>query len=158
MEYERAVGLRAELTAQLRLVERVYERLDDRLSNGLASPAQRESIAYQVHNIYCGIEDLLKLVANAFENRIGSSGEWHRALLLPMSQPVQGIRPALISEDTFEVLNRLRGFRHFIRHGYGAEIEINQLSVNLELAKQLKGLIHQDLEQFLTQILAADNQ
>lgn len=152
MEYTRAAGLKAELTAQLRLIERVYERLNDRLSDGLESPVQRDSVAYQIHNLYCAVEDLLKITANAFENQIGSSGEWHRTLLLRLSQPVQNVRPALLSEATFDVLNRLRGFRHFVRHGYGAEIEIHQLRINLELANQLRTLIHRDLEQFLAQI------
>jgi hypothetical protein len=50
------------------------------------------------------------------------------------------------------VLNRLRGFRHFVRHGYGAEIEINQLRTNLDLAIQLQTLINQDLNRFLEEI------
>jgi len=152
MEYDKVAGLRAELMAQWRLIQRVYERLGDRLESGLETPTQRDSVAYQIHNLYCAVEDLLKLVANAFENQIGSRGEWHRTLLLRLSQPVQGIRPALLSESTFDVLNRLRGFRHFVRHGYGAEIEINQLRTNLELSNQLEVLLHQDLEHFLNQL------
>ena len=154
MERDQIVGLAAELTAQLRLIERVYQRLDDRLSLGLDTPAQLDSIAYQIHNLYCATEDLLKLIANAFENRIGSGSEWHRALLLRLSQPVQGIRPAFLAEETFDVLNRLRGFRHFVRHGYGAEIEINQLRTNLDLVIRLKALITEDVHLFLEQISA----
>jgi uncharacterized protein YutE (UPF0331/DUF86 family) len=152
MEREQVAGLTAELTAQLRLIERVYQRLDDRLALGLDTPAQLDSMAYQVHNLYCAVEDLLKLVAHAFENRIGAGSEWHRTLLLRLSQPVQGIRPAFLSEETFDILNRLRGFRHFVRHGYGAEIEINQLRTNLDLAIQLKPLIIRNLHLFLEQI------
>lgn len=152
MEYDQIAGLKAELTAQVRLIERVYERLGDRLSEGLSTPAQRDSVAYQIHNVYCAVEDLLKLVANTFENRIGSSGEWHRVILLPLSQPVEGIRPAFLSEETFTILNRLRGFRHFIRHGYGAEIEMNQLQANIDLVTHLRPLISQDLQYFLNQI------
>jgi uncharacterized protein YutE (UPF0331/DUF86 family) len=152
MEYDQIAGLKAELTAQVRLIERVYERLGDCLSEGLSTPAQRDSVAYQIHNVYCAVEDLLKLVANTFENRIGSSGEWHRVILLRLSQPVEGIRPAFLSEETFTILNRLRGFRHFIRHGYGAEIEMNQLQANIDLVTHLRPLISQDLQYFLNQI------
>ncbi|MDX2241195.1 MAG: hypothetical protein NW224_10970 [Leptolyngbyaceae cyanobacterium bins.302] len=152
MEREQIAGLTAELTAQLRLIERVYQRLDDRLSLGLETPAQLDSIAYQIHNLYCAIEDLLKLVANAFENRIGAGSEWHCTLLLRLSQPVQGVRPAFLSEEAFSLLNRLRGSRHFVRHGYGGEIEINQLRTNLDLAMQLKTLINQDLHLFLEEV------
>jgi uncharacterized protein YutE (UPF0331/DUF86 family) len=152
MEQERIAGLTAELTAQMRLIERIYQRLDNRLSLGLETPAQLDSVAYQIHNLYCAVEDLLKLVASAFENSIGSSSEWHRTILLRLSQPVQGIRPALLSEETFDVLNRLRGFRHFVRHAYGAEVEITQLRTNLDLSFQLKPLLTKDIQLFLAQM------
>lgn len=152
MDRERAASLTAELKAQLRLVERVHERLQNRVSLGLESPAELDSAAYQIHNFYGAIEDLLKLVANAFENRIGTDGEWHRTLILRLSQSVQGVRPALLSEETFDALSRLRAFRHFVRHGYGSEIEITQLRANLELTERLHGLFPQDLQRFLAQI------
>ena len=148
MESEQLAGLTAELKAQLRLIERVYERLQSRVGLGLDTPAQLDSVAYQVHNLYCAAEDLLKLVAKAFENSV-TGVDWHRVLLLRLSQPVQGLRPALLSEATFDVMNRLRGFRHFVRHGYGAEIEITQLNTNLGLAQQLQVLLPQDVESFL---------
>jgi hypothetical protein len=148
MESEQLARLAAELKAQLRLIERVYERLQSRVEMGLDTPAQLDSVAYQVHNLYCAAEDLLKLVAKAFENSVTGS-DWHRVLLLRLSQPVQGLRPALLSEATFDVMNRLRGFRHFVRHGYGAEIEVTQLNINLALAQQLQVLLPQDVESFL---------
>jgi hypothetical protein len=76
----------------------------------------------------------------------------NRTLLLRLSQPVQGIRPTFLSEETFHVLNRLRGFRHFIRYGYGTEIAISQLRINLELAIRVKALITQDLQLFLERL------
>ncbi len=152
MEREQVAGLTAELTAQFRLIDRSHQRLRDRVSSGLQTPAQLDSVAYQIHNLYCAVEDLLKLIAQAFENRIGAGSEWHRTLLLRLSQPVQEIRPAFLSEETFDVLNRLRGFRHFVRHGYGADIEINQLRTNLDLAFQLETLLPKDLQRFLEQI------
>lgn len=41
MEYEQVAGLRAELMAQWRLIQRVYERLGDRTEAGLETFAQR---------------------------------------------------------------------------------------------------------------------
>ncbi|MGF1535369.1 MAG: hypothetical protein ACFB4J_02625 [Elainellaceae cyanobacterium] len=152
MEREQVVGLAAEMTAQMRLIERVYDRLQGRVASGLETAAQLDSAAYQIHNFYCAVEDLLKLVANAFENRIGAGGDWHRTLLLRLSQPVEAVRPALLSEETWMLLNQLRGFRHFVRHGYGAEIEVNQLQVNLDLAVNVWALLPRDVEVFLEQL------
>jgi hypothetical protein len=95
MEREQIAELTAEIKAQLRLIERVYIRIQERASLGLESPAQLDSVAYQIHNLYCAVEDLLKLIAHAFENRIGVGGEWHRTLLLRLSQSIPGVRLVL---------------------------------------------------------------
>lgn len=152
MESSQIAGLTAELKAQLRLLERVHQRLQERSATGLTTPAQLDSAAYQIHNLYCAAEDLLKLVAQAFENRIGAGGEWHRTLLLRMSQPVPGIRPALLSEELFDVMNRLRGFRHFVRHAYVTEIDPAQLQANLTLAFALATTLPAAVEGFVAQL------
>ena len=157
MERDRVAGLTAEIKAQFRLIERVNERLADRVASGLATPSQLDSVAYQIHNLYCSVEDLLKLVASAFENQIGSGGDWHRILLLRMSQPVEGIRPAFLFEDSLEMMNRLLSFRHMVRHAYGTDIELTQLRSNLTAAQQLYKLIETDIEAFLSAIAITED-
>ncbi|NET35866.1 MAG: hypothetical protein F6K19_28205 [Cyanothece sp. SIO1E1] len=152
MERDQVAGLAAELRAQLRLLEQVHQRLNDRVVEGLETPAQLDSVAYQIHNLYCAAEDLLKLVTQAFENRIGSSGEWHRILLLRMSEPIPGIRPVLLSEDLFDVMNRLRGFRHFVRHAYVTDIDPTQLQANLNLALKLAEALPKAVQVFIAQL------
>ena len=149
MERERLAGLTAEINGQWRLIERVSTRLQTRVDEGMDTPGQLDSVAYQIHNLYCSIEDLLKLIANAFENRIGTSSEWHRVLLLRLSQPVEGIRPAFLSEDSFDLLNQLRSFRHMFRHAYGTDIKLRQLEPNIDMALQVSKLISEDIKQFL---------
>ncbi len=72
MDSERLASLTAELKGQLWLMEKVNTRLCYGLDAGLDTPGQLDSIAYQIHNLYCSVEDLLKLVAKAFENNIGT--------------------------------------------------------------------------------------
>lgn len=152
MESDQLAGLTAELNAQLRLFRQVHQRLQERSAAGLDTPSQLDSVAYQIHNLYCAAEDLLKLVAQAFENRIGSSGEWHRTLLLRMSEPVSDIRPALLSEHLFEVMNRLRGFRYFVRHAYVTDIDPIQLEANLNLAVTLANEFPKAVKVFLERL------
>ena len=154
MDTERIAGLTAEIKGQLWLMEKVSRRLQARVNDGLDTPGQLDSIAYQIHNLYCSAEDLLKLIASSFENQIGSGGDWHRVLLLRLSQPVEGIRPAFLSDDSLEVMNKLRSFRHLIRHAYGTEIELTQLQANLSAAQQLYGLIRQDIDTFTAALTA----
>ncbi|MGD1853199.1 MAG: hypothetical protein ACFB2W_03020 [Leptolyngbyaceae cyanobacterium] len=152
MERERLAGLTAEINGQWRLIQKVSDRLQARINDGLETPAQLDSVAYQIHNLCCSIEDLLKLIASAFENQIGTTGEWHRVLLLRLSQPVEGIRPAFLSEETFDLLNQLRSFRHMFRHAYGTDIQLRQLEPNVDIALQAAKLISQDISHFLEQL------
>jgi uncharacterized protein YutE (UPF0331/DUF86 family) len=152
MDSEHIARLTAEMKGQLWLIEKVSERLSSRVNDGLDTPGQLDSVAYQIHNLYCSVEDLLKLIAGSFENHVGSGGDWHRVLLLRLSQPVENIRPALLSDNSLEVMNKLRSFRHLVRHAYGTDIELTQLQVNLTSAQKLYELINQDIEAFIEKL------
>ena len=157
MDSERIARLTAEIKAQFRLVERVSDKLSSRVEGGLSTSVQLESVAYQIHNLYCSVEDLLKLVASVFENNIGSSSNWHEVLLLRMSQPIEGVRPALLSEETSDLMRKLKNFRHMFRHAYGADIERDQLQGNLVAAQKLYDLLAQDIDAFLLQIAPSED-
>lgn len=149
MDSERVSSLATELRGQLWLIEKVSDRLQSRIGDGLDTPGQLDSVAYQIHNLYCSVEDLLNIVAKTFENNVGKGREWHRILLLRMSQPVEGIRPAFLSTESWEVLDQLRGFRHVVRHAYGKDIELTQLQVNITAGQKLYELIDKDIHAFI---------
>jgi hypothetical protein len=104
----------------------------------------------------CPIEDLFKIVAGRFENQVADLSRWHIELLRRMRQDIPGVRPALISAETFSLLNGLRSFRHFFRHAYAAPIEYAQLQVNLDKARRVRPLLKQDVADFLEQIGAGE--
>ena len=48
-----------------------------------------------------------------------STGEhWHQLLLEQMASEVDGVRPAVISDETRQALDEYRGFRHIVRNVY----------------------------------------
>lgn len=153
MESAEFLILRTDITAQMALIDSVHENLEARAvgfdENDIR---QMESVAYQIHNIYNAVEDLLRLVATHFENQIGDAARWHSALLQRMLQPVPGLRPALLAKDTYLLLDALRGFRHFFRHAYTSTIEAAQLQINLTKARQAQQLLHRDVDNFLAQL------
>jgi len=152
MDKSRLTVLTADMEAQMSLVERVYRELEKRASKLEPDDEIRlESIAYQLHNLYNAVEDLLKIVAAHFENQIADTAHWHTALLYRMTQEIAGVRPALLSEESYHLLNSLRGFRHFFRHAYGATIEYAPLRINLDKARELYPLLKADVERFLGQ-------
>ena len=153
MESNRLILLKIDLQAQMNHIERIHQKLLDRVVKLQENDEIiLESIAYQIHNLFCATEDLLKIVASCFENNISSSNQWHTLLLQRMSQDIPSIRPALLSYNTHTILNSLRGFRHFFHHAYGATIEYEQLKINLDKALKLKDILDSDIQQFLLRL------
>ena len=105
---------KADMAAQGQAVERVLALLEKR-SQGLTAGAEEwlESAAYQLHNFYSAVEDWLKLIATAFDNNVSDTAQWHSALLRRMTQPVEGVRPAVLALEIYQLLNALRSFRLF---------------------------------------------
>ena len=139
-----------DLNAQFATLERISQRLSDR-AKGLTSDdiVRMESVAYQIHNFYNAVEDLLKVIASYFENNISESSRWHSALLQRMMQDVPGVRPAALTLETFTILNGLRGFRHFFRHAYEVPLNYEQLLANLKQAELALPQLQQDIDTFL---------
>jgi len=143
----------ADVRSQMQLIRRVAQLLESR-AEGLQreDEVRLESVAYQVHNFYNAVEDLLKTIAVQFENQIADMSRWHQLILQRMTQEIVGVRPAFLSQSSFEALNALRGFRHFFRHAYGVPIEYAQLSANLNRVRTVLPVLEQDMERFLQQL------
>ena len=145
--------LQTDIAAQLALIDDVFANLEDRAQDFNADDArQMESVAYQIHNAYNAIAELLRLIAAHFENQISEAARWHSALLQRMTQPVPGVRPAPLARETFLLLDALRGFRHFFRHAYVATVDPEQVQFNLRRARQAHGFLHRDLSVFLERL------
>ena len=150
MEKGRLSLLRASIKAQGTEIERIFERIEERRRG--EGEANLESLAYQLHNLYCAFEDLLKIVADFFENHIDDSAHYHSALLWRMKMPIEGVRPALLSETSYKLLESLRAFRHVFRHAYSYELDPKKLALVVEDALKLRGLYQRDIDRFLEQL------
>ncbi len=156
MDSNRLILLKTDLRGQMNSITNIHLKLQGRADRfNSADEPLLESIGYQIHNLYGATEDLLKVVAHYFENNVGDASQWHSALLQRMSLEVPGIRPALLSSQSYTILNSLRGFRHFFRHAYGSNIEWEQLQINLNKALTLKALLEEDIQQFLLKFEAS---
>jgi hypothetical protein len=142
--------LRAEIVRQTSRLTQGYETLEQR-SDEIAPENQSsiESAAYQLHNYYSAIEDLLQIVAKAFENNIVDLTRWHSELIDRMTLNIPGVRPALLSAQTAALLHRLRGFRHFFRHAYDVPLDASEVQQNWNTARQLRPLLERDVATFL---------
>lgn len=150
MEEERLSLLTASLGGQRDEIERIYARIDERRTR--EGTANLESLAYQLHNLYCAFEDLFNIVAAFFENRIDERAGYHRELLWRMKLAIEGVRPALLMEDSYRLLDSLRAFRHFFRHAYSYELDPQKVGLVLQDALELRPRYQGDLDRFLAQL------
>jgi hypothetical protein len=77
-----------------------------------------DSVALNLHGFYSGLERIFERLAETLDGSLPKGKNWHRALLVQMSNEVTGIRPAVISQQTLKRLDEYRGFRHVVRNVY----------------------------------------
>lgn len=150
MEEERLSLLRASINAQKKEIERIFTKIEER--RGGEGEANLESLAYQLHNLYCAFEDLFKIIADFFENRIEDRARYHHELLRRMKITIEGVRPALLSEESYKLLESLRAFRHVFRHAYSYELDPKKLALVVEGALKLRALYPGEMDRFLKQL------
>lgn len=135
----------------LKLHDKVFKKAEHYRKNP-NSEELRDSLGYSLHNLYCAYEDLFTLVADYFENQIERDGRFHISLLKRMFISVEGVRPSLITERTFELLSELRAFRHIFRHSYTFELDGERV-LNLALKiSELRKLFLADLDSFIRKL------
>jgi len=147
MDKESLAILRAETQVQIGEIERIYVKLEERKRK--RGKTGIESVAYQLHNLYCAFEDLFKIIADTFENHIQDKSQYHLELLKRMTMPIEGVRPSLLSQKSYVLLDNLRSFRHFFRHAYTHELDERKVKIVLEDAIILRELYREDIKTFL---------
>lgn len=77
-----------------------------------------DGVALNLHGFYSGLEKIFEKVAANVDGTLPTASNWHQELLRQMTLEVDGIRPAVISEETRDMLEDYRGFRHVVRNVY----------------------------------------
>jgi uncharacterized protein YutE (UPF0331/DUF86 family) len=97
--------------------------LKDAMARNEKTVIELAAIATFLHNIYNGIENILKQILKAKGVDIPESAIWHKELLnLSVSQ---GIISEKLSDQLYEYLT----FRHFFVHAYGFMLDEDHLEV-----------------------------
>lgn len=107
-----------------------------KFSRGLEEKSGCVLTAYSLSGIYSCLEDIFEKIAGVFENRIENSAAWHSELLLRMRIAIEGIRPAVIDEDSFVFLDEFRAFRHVFRESYVFSLDAERIRM---LASKWRG-------------------
>jgi hypothetical protein len=104
--------------------------------------------ALKTQQLYTAIEDVFVRIAKTFENPIQELQKYHSELLKRMNIEVQNHRPAVISDKTYVFLNKIRAFRHFVRHAYDYELDKEELSLLQKKINEHSAELNKDLDLF----------
>ena len=111
------VDLPKRIAAEKENVDRALSDLKDAMARKEKSTIELAAAATFLHNIYGGMEHILKQVLKAKGTKIAKSETWHKELLaLSVSNR---IIPEELSDELYEYLT----FRHFFVHAYGFMLE-----------------------------------
>jgi hypothetical protein len=89
------------------------------------------SVAFDLQSFYQGVERSFEIIAKSIDRSVPGGEKWHKMLLEQMANEIPGIRPAVISTETRDALDRFRMFRHLAHNIY---------SFNL-VPERIKGLM-----------------
>lgn len=145
---ERFLVLERNIQADLRAIEGLYGELGEPELEESEEQERLIVISYRLHGLYSAFENLFRNISSAFENHLDPSG-WHRQLLQRMRLDLSPVRPAVIDDETYEILGELLGFRHFFRAAYTSKIDAVRLRLVLGKALEFKATYRQQIERFL---------
>lgn len=155
---ERIKILIAELDAQWREILKNYSYIEKRieiLKGDIGNEDLTNSLAYKLHNLFSAYEDLFKMIAKFFENQMEDFTKYHTGLLKRMLIQIEGVRPNLLSESSYKILDELRGFRHVFRHAYGYELDAERVVKLAEKSLKLKEIFLKDFESFKLNLISS---
>jgi len=125
-----------ELDALDKVVERAKRAFDFAIKNPGTQDLYLDATALNLHDFYTGLERVFYQIATTIDESVPTSRNWHRELLIQMGNEWPLVRPAVISEETQELLDEYLRFRHVVRNIYAFEFDperLGKLVQNLEL-------------------------
>jgi len=140
--------LKAEIAADLKAIAEIYDALTE-YDTRLTGDERVIVLAYYLHNLYCAFESIFQRVASVFGNQIADRSGWHAGLLRRMTLDIEGVRPRLLSDQSYDCLDELRRFRHLFRSAYRMRLDAERLALVYRRARVLERVYRADIEQFL---------
>lgn len=122
--------LLGQISAQRDAIDELRRFLEEYRSSDYAGQGRCRATALAVagvlENYYTATETILFRAAQVFGNRLDPA-HWRAGLLNRLSTEVPGVRPRILSRETYESLDELRRFRHFKRYYFRLDYDWDRL-------------------------------
>ncbi len=104
-------------------------------------------VAQILENFYTCLETFFLRISQFFENSLRQE-RWRHDLLEKMTLAIPGIRPAVISSETYRALEELLRFRHFKRYYFELDFDWAKLDFLTLKYDQVYPSVLRDIESF----------
>ncbi|MCM1983013.1 nucleotidyltransferase domain-containing protein [Lyngbya confervoides] len=108
------------------------------------------TVALNLHSFYCGVERILKQIAQTIDRSVPDTADWHRQLLRQMAAPVRPVRPAVLRSETLAMLNDYCSFRHVVRNIYSFNLNLDRVDQLAAALPTCLTVLQADLEHFIS--------
>jgi hypothetical protein len=115
-----------------------------------------DAAALGLHAIYSGVERLLEQIVRRIDGKAPAGQDWHRSLLQRAAEPTPS-RPAAISQETRQLLEPYRGFRHVVRNVYAFRFDALRMEPLVEGLPDLVRHVNSELSAFADLLEASGN-
>lgn len=138
--------IRDKINAEMENISVVLDELNKIKDKPDKSLVELAGIATFLHNIYNGVENILKQALISRAILIPSSQAWHQDLL------VKAVERGIIAEGLKNELAKYLAFRHFFVHGYGFLLDEKELNPLVENVFNVYALFKREINVFLTEL------
>jgi hypothetical protein len=142
------LGELAKTRSVLARIERYYDEYRRASLNTEApSTENRIVIAEILANYYTCLETAFLRISQLFENELPPD-RWHNDLLDKMTLSIEGVRPQVLSEESYSALRELMRFRHFKRYYLEFEYDWDKLQFLMKKLDDVRPRVNADLDGF----------
>lgn len=145
-----ASQLKMDINTSLKLAEQVKEFAGNLPANEVSSKNPNiYAVALSLQHFYTSLETAFKRVVKELDGGVPTGDDWHKQLLDQVILDIEDVRPALISAEIKDKLDRLRRFRHIVRHGYEYELDWLQIKPIVETLDEIVPQLKKDFQEFI---------
>jgi hypothetical protein len=105
-------------------------------------------VALNLHGFCAGLERLFEMIAAGIDGNVPRGENWHQLLPEQMVAEVPSVRPALICEETRQMLDEYRGFRYVVRNVYAFRFDLVKLRKLVQEAPAVLAQVRAELLAF----------
>ena len=132
-----------------RIVSIIEKRKKDIKKHGIDAEVYLDSLVHNIENYYMGIEEIFKRIAVFTDEGIPEGPRWHSILIKGIARNIPGVRPSVIKDETRELLDEYRKFRHLVRNIYTFNIVPEKVMKLAHGITKVFNALRKDIKEFL---------